>query len=177
VSLEVKHPQPRPGPTSRFQNHLESQAQAFSHPVSPVQSSYSDGGYPPSPGPESAAPPRPPKIPTEPVGQSRSAKIRSENHKPQYSSPLSSGHLAAPEDAGQWGSETGYDQVNGNGSPTRAVSGTYPTRKPIGPRPLSNNGRRVSGTSTLDGLDREGTVRRHRQRDTFGNGNLDEEVE
>jgi len=34
-SLNLQHPQPRPGPTARYQNHLESQAQTLNSPVSP----------------------------------------------------------------------------------------------------------------------------------------------
>jgi hypothetical protein len=34
-SLNLQHPQPRPGPTARYQNHLESQAQTLTSPVSP----------------------------------------------------------------------------------------------------------------------------------------------
>ena len=34
-SLNLQHPQPRQGPTGRYQNHLESQAQTFGSPLSP----------------------------------------------------------------------------------------------------------------------------------------------
>lgn len=35
-SLDLLHPQPRQGPTGRFQTHLESQAQTYGSPVSPT---------------------------------------------------------------------------------------------------------------------------------------------
>ena len=34
-SLNLQHPQPRQGPTGRYQHHLESQAQTFGSPISP----------------------------------------------------------------------------------------------------------------------------------------------
>ena len=88
-SLNLQHPQPRPGPTGRHQNHLETQAQIFeplrspdydqwgSNPslarnrlsgggasqgagdLSPISS---DGGYSQHSASEQQAPPRPPKI-------------------------------------------------------------------------------------------------------------------
>ena len=91
-SLNLQHPQPRPGPTHRFQHHLESQAQNFGSrsPISPTSDTFgsdptlaryvpgvtnrysglagslapiSDGGYSEKSGAEQAtAPPRPPKV-------------------------------------------------------------------------------------------------------------------
>ncbi|KAI9763746.1 MAG: hypothetical protein M1840_009143 [Geoglossum simile] len=210
-SLNLQHPQPRPGPTHRYQHHLESQAQNFDTPGSPASdhsgsateldryaarnpnrrsggagnlSPISDAGYSNVSASDLNGSPRPPKIPEEPLIPQRPAKIRSKNNKPQYASPLSSGHLA-PE-SNQWSSETadarlGYDQVMShvlaislsidhplqqrNGSPhsARSPSNGVPQRKPTGPRPISSSG---SG-----GLHNSGTVRRHRNRDTFGNNN------
>jgi hypothetical protein len=89
-SMNLQHPQPRPGPTARYQNHLESQVQNLVTPVSPssdqfgsnpilsrfapgVGNRYSGGAGNLSPisdaaysevsaGRKSNAPPRPPKI-------------------------------------------------------------------------------------------------------------------
>lgn len=91
-SLNLQHPQPRPGPTHRFQHHLESQAQNFGSrsPISPTSDTFgsdptlaryvpgvtnrysglagslapiSDAGYSETSGAEqAAAPPRPPKV-------------------------------------------------------------------------------------------------------------------
>lgn len=91
-SLNLQHPQPRPGPTHRFQRHLESQAQNFGSrsPISPTSDTFgsdptlarydpgatnrysglagtlspiSDAGYSETSRAEQApAPPRPPKV-------------------------------------------------------------------------------------------------------------------
>ena len=91
-SLNLQHPQPRPGPTHRFQHHLESQAQNFGSrsPISPTSDTFgsdpalaryvpgitnrysglagnlapiSDAGLSETSGAEQAAvPPRPPKV-------------------------------------------------------------------------------------------------------------------
>ncbi|KAF2815825.1 uncharacterized protein BDZ99DRAFT_565750 [Mytilinidion resinicola] len=88
-SLNLQHPQPRPGPTHRHQSHLESQAQVFEPVASPDFDQWgsnpslarnrlsggnastgagnlspisSDGGYSQHSAAEQAAPPRPPKI-------------------------------------------------------------------------------------------------------------------
>ena len=91
-SLNLQHPQPRPGPTHRYQHHLESQAQNFGSrsPISPTSDTFgsdptlarfvpgatnrysglaghlspiSDAGYSEKSGSgKAAAPPRPPKL-------------------------------------------------------------------------------------------------------------------
>lgn len=91
-SLNLQHPQPRPGPTQRFQNQLESQAQNFGSrsPISPTSDTFGSdpalARYVPGPGKrysghagnlspisdagysetsaagQAAAPPRPPKV-------------------------------------------------------------------------------------------------------------------
>lgn len=91
-SLNLQHPQPRPGPTHRFQHHLESQAQNFGSrsPISPTSDTFgsdptlaryvpgannrysglagnlspiSDAGHSvTSAAEQAAAPPRPPKV-------------------------------------------------------------------------------------------------------------------
>ena len=94
-SLNLQHPQPRPGPTHRFQHHLESQAQNFGSrsPISPTSDTFgsdptlaryvpgstnrysglagnlspiSDAGYSDIlAAGQAAAPPRPPKVKDE----------------------------------------------------------------------------------------------------------------
>ncbi|KAI9780650.1 MAG: hypothetical protein M1839_006591 [Geoglossum umbratile] len=140
-SINLQHPQPRPGPTHRYQHHLESQAQSFDTPGSPTSDHFgsateldryanrnpnrhsggagnlspiSDGDYSHASASDMNGPPRPPKITEEPLIPQRAAKTRSRDNKPQYASPLSSGHLA-PE-SNQWSTEgadtrSGYDQV------------------------------------------------------------------
>ncbi|KAH0537537.1 hypothetical protein FGG08_005672 [Glutinoglossum americanum] len=184
-SLNLQHPQPRPGPTQRYQHQLESQAQNFDTPRSPASTSdhfgsasdldryanrsnrhsggagnlspISDGGHSHGSVTESNGPPRPPKIPDEPLIPHRPAKTKSRDNKPQYASPLSSGHLA-PE-SNQWSTEaadarSGYAQNQGNGSPhsARSPSSGVPQRKPTGPRPLSS--------TNSGGVQYSGTVRR-----------------
>ena len=91
-SQNLQHPQPRPGPTHRYQTHLESQAHNFGSPISPTSDQWgsnpslarfavpaagnpnrlsgtagalspiSDAGYSERSEEQSQAPPRPPKI-------------------------------------------------------------------------------------------------------------------
>ncbi|KAI9748263.1 MAG: hypothetical protein M4579_007274, partial [Chaenotheca gracillima] len=150
-SLNLQHPQPRPG--HRYQYQLESSAQNFD-PISPSSTTgdqwgsntnvnrysggsashrYSGGGddgadY--AQGQTAAAPPRPPKIPEESLAPKRPPKIRSVDGKPAYPS-----HLAAYE-----GSPASQ------GSP-RSASGQFPQRKPTGPRPLSSAGADSPGSA------------------------------
>lgn len=145
-SLNLQHPQPRPGPTHRYQTALESQASNFDARMSPksvdfgsqlslnrlqpqqqnrysntTMSPISDGAY--SHG--SQAPARPPK---EPLSPEIPPKIR----KLQKPSPLSNEHLNT-EDYG----------LGSGGSPrsaARSLSGALgvPARKPTGPRSMSS---------------------------------------
>ncbi|CZR59564.1 uncharacterized protein PAC_09458 [Phialocephala subalpina] len=176
-SLNLQHPQPRPGPTHRYQTALESQAVNFDQPMSPKFSDWgsqtslnrlppqqtnrysngtsnpgnmspiSDGGY--SNGSAAGQPPaRPPK---EPLGApDRPPKIRA--GKLIKPSPLSNEHV-------------GMDDYEPGGSPrsaARKLSGALaiPTRKPTGPRSMSS--------SKSGDLDRDETVIRRKNRDTFG---------
>lgn len=154
-SLNLQHPQPRPGPTHRYQTALESQAVNFDSPMSPKSvdfgsqlslnrlpaqqqnrysnttnntsnlSPISDGAYSRS---SQGAPARPPKEPIEP-------EIPPKVHKLQKPSPLSNEHLNVD----------GYGSGSG-GSPrsaTKSLSGALgvPTRKPTGPRSMSSASR------------------------------------
>ena len=139
-SMNLQHPQPRPGPTQRFQNQLESQARNYNSrsPISPTSDTFgsdpalaryvpgpakrysgnagnlspiSDAGYSET---SAAAPPRPPKVkddgPLIPAGPSRPPKIASKDNRPTFASPLSSEHLQ-PEQRYSTGS-AGYDSVS-----------------------------------------------------------------
>jgi hypothetical protein len=179
-SLNLQHPQPRPGPTHRYQTALESQAHNFDTPMSPTSANWSQtslnrlpahnthrysGGSndtgrmsPVSDGvyshlsPSNQAPARPPK---EPIAPQLPPKIRP--GKLQKPSPLSNEHLS-PEPSHSAG---GYDQ---GGSPRivpRSLSGALrgvPTRKPTGPRSMSSTSK--SGELNRD----EGTVKRNKNR-------------
>ncbi|KAJ5732566.1 hypothetical protein N7493_004047 [Penicillium malachiteum] len=136
-SLEIQHPQPRQGPTGRYQSALETQAQTYgatdsptseqwgSNPSLPVAqptnrysagsrlSPISDAGYSESSS-RAAGPPRPPKIKDDgPLIPERPPKV--------------------PEDESQ--SYVG-DRVASHASTIRSP----PTRKPTGPRPLTSGG-------------------------------------
>jgi hypothetical protein len=184
-SLNLQHPQPRPGPTQRYQTALESQAQNFGSPMSPTSlnwgsqtslnqlppqqtnrysngtnetgrmSPISDGGYS-----NNAALQQPPaRPPKEPLAPERPPKVR--NGKLVKPSPLSNEHLPADYN------NDCYDQVASPRSSTQKVPGAnqnlgVPARKPTGPRSMSSASR--SGELTRE----DGTVRRNKNRDTFG---------
>ncbi|KAM3072412.1 hypothetical protein ACMFMG_009215 [Clarireedia jacksonii] len=182
-SINLQHPQPRPGPTHRYQTHLESQAQNYDHaPMSPSSlnwgSSTSLNRLPPhqnrysqattnternlSPisdggysdrSASGQAPARPPK---EPIVPEKPLNIRNKLQKP---SPLSNEHLNAGLQ-----SENSYESSSTQ-SASRRLSGALgaPTRKPTGPRSMSTASK--SGELNRD----DGTViRRNKNRDTFG---------
>lgn len=178
-SLNLQHPQPRPGPTHRYQTALESQAQHFDSPMSPKSvdwgsstslnrlpvpqtksygngattgniSPVSDGAY--SNG-SAQAPTRPPK---EPMPPELPPKVRA--NKLQKPSPLSSEHLVPnnnPYHSVSAGLESGSPR-----SAVRSLSGAVgvPTRKPTGPRSMSSASK--SGDLNRD----DGTVRRSKNR-------------
>ncbi|KAI9719079.1 MAG: hypothetical protein M1812_003709 [Candelaria pacifica] len=192
-SLLLQHPQPRPGPTHRYQHHLESQAQNYGSPMSPTSDQWgsnpslvrfptgagnrhsggagnlspiSDGGYSEvSAAKQTSAPPRPPKVPDEPLVPQRPPKVRANDGKPQYTrSPLSSEHLAAGEQQRYSNASSGYEHVNGS---PRSASGQVPRRGPSGPRPITSSGQYAP--------DRMDTVRKNRHRDTRTLGLRDDE--
>ncbi|TAQ91512.1 hypothetical protein B7494_g232 [Chlorociboria aeruginascens] len=192
-SLNLQHPQPRPGPTHRHQTQLESQAQDFNSPTSPKSldwgsqvslgrlpthtnrystttnntnpgnlSPISDGGY--SPNPVSGQEPAPARPPKEPLGPERPPKIRTA--KLQKPSPLSQEHLHLENTL----YSPTYEPALGSSprSTARSLSGTMnlgvPARKPTGPRSMSSASNRGSADLNRD----DGTVRRNKNRDTFG---------
>ncbi|EFQ97902.1 hypothetical protein MGYG_00939 [Nannizzia gypsea CBS 118893] len=155
-SLNLQHPQPRQGPTSRYQTQLESQAQHYGAPTSPNSdawasnptlgalnrdrpSSAADNHRPMSAGAYSvgssvmsqSGPPRPPKVRDDgPLIPHRSSKL-SDDANPSYAERM----------AMREGTARMVDHVN-NGSPSRSSPGRgVPQRKPTGPRPLTSSGK------------------------------------
>ncbi|KAJ5109193.1 hypothetical protein N7456_005868 [Penicillium angulare] len=137
-SLEIQHPQPRQGPTGRFQSALETQAQTYGTPVSPNSEQWGSNPILPVPQPNNrysggsrlspisdagysegssrvSGPPRPPKIKDEgPLIPERPPKIPEEENQDSYAG----------------------DRVVSRSSAIRSP----PTRKPTGPRPLTSGG-------------------------------------
>ncbi|KAK2733145.1 hypothetical protein FQN57_002295 [Myotisia sp. PD_48] len=159
-SLNLQHPQPRQGPTSRYQTQLESQAHNYAVQVSPKsepwasnptlvplnathhrdtgrQSPISDGGY-------SA---------TSSVAGGQNAAQRSANilddgplvpqrtPKPSDDPNLNFADRMAMRDGSRM---NGHDDTNV--SPARTA---VPQRKPTGPRPITSSGRYGSGTANF----------------------------
>ncbi|KAJ5168110.1 uncharacterized protein N7482_003704 [Penicillium canariense] len=144
-SLDLQHPQPRQGPTGRYQNQLESQAQTYATPTSPNSehwgsnpslpavnpnqnrfsggsrlSPISDAGYSETSSRATGLPPRPPKIKDNgPLVPERPPKVPEDEDQTQ----------AQPQTYGS-------DRVASRGSTIRSP----PTRKPTGPRPLTSSG-------------------------------------
>jgi hypothetical protein len=180
-SLNLQHPQPRPGPTHRYQTALESQAVNFGSPMSPKSldwgsqtslnrlpaqqtnrysggtnntgnmSPVSDGAYS-NASASNQVPERPPK---EPVAPQLPPKIRT--GKLTKPSPLSNEHFNV-DDHPYGGS---YEQGGSPRSAARKLSGTLggvPARKPTGPRSMSSASK--SGDLNRD----DGTVRRNKNR-------------
>jgi hypothetical protein len=176
-SLNLQHPQPRPGPTHRYQTALESQAVNFGSPMSPKSvdwgsqtslnrlqpqqtnrysggtnntgnmSPVSDGAYS-NASASNQAPERPPK---EPIMPQLPPKIRT--GKLKKPSPLSNEHLNIDDHP--------YEQGGSPRSAARKLSGTLggiPARKPTGPRSMSSASK--SGELNRD----DGTVRRNKNR-------------
>ncbi|KAJ5769982.1 uncharacterized protein N7511_002033 [Penicillium nucicola] len=140
-SLELQHPQPRQGPTGRYQSRLETEAQTYGGPVSPTGSDQwesnpslsavnpnqqrfsgasrlspiSDAGYSQTSS-RTPGPPRPPKVKDEgPLIPERPQKVP-EDEEPTYGA--------------------GADRAVSRSSAIRSP----PTRKPTGPRPLTSGG-------------------------------------
>lgn len=141
-SFNLQHPQPQKGPTDRYQNHLEFQAQDFA-PTSPTserwgsQSSlsrlsanpnrYSGGGARRTPISDMAyselssatGPPRPPKVKDAgPLIPQRPPKIKEEDERSQQS-------------------------ASRNNSTKYSPSSQPPQRKPTGPRPITSAGQQI----------------------------------
>lgn len=122
-SQNLQHPQPRPGPTHRYQTQLESQAHNFGSPISPTSDTWgsnpslarfvpgtgnrhsggagnlspiSDAGYSETSAADqspSQAPPRPPKVRDD--GPLIPPKVAAgKDHRPAFKSPLSEERLS-----------------------------------------------------------------------------------
>lgn len=187
-SLNLQHPQPRPGPTHRYQTALESQAHDFDSPMSPKSlewgsqtslnrlppqqhaNRYSNTTNNTNPGNlspvsdgayshGSASNEAPARPPKEPLAPERPPKIRSNNGKLQKPSPLSNEHLNVDDSR----YSASYEQGDSPRSAPRSVSGALgvPTRKPTGPRSMS------SASKSGDLNRNEGTVRRNTNRGTL----------
>ncbi|KAL8713796.1 MAG: hypothetical protein Q9220_002323 [cf. Caloplaca sp. 1 TL-2023] len=163
-SLNLQHPQPRQGPTPRYQSQLESRAHDFGSPISPTSDTWGSNPSlarfaPVGPGnrhsgnagylspisdaggsetsastSQTPAPPRPPKVRDD--GPLIPAR-------PPKVQALSQEHLRPEQRYSNASlSQDGQGQV-ANGSP-RLASGTGPAiiqqRKPTGPRPITSSG-------------------------------------
>ncbi|PGH09126.1 hypothetical protein GX51_00880 [Blastomyces parvus] len=146
-SLNLQHPQPRQGPTDRYQSQLESQAQTFVSPEALNSDAWasnpslgrmtpnprapgSDGGYSDksSASGRRNAPPRPPKIRDEgPLVPQRPPQGKGD------------GQLTYAERMATRGSRTSNYDPAGE-SPIRSSPKNTPQRKPTGPRPITSSG-------------------------------------
>ncbi|RAK76108.1 uncharacterized protein BO72DRAFT_497387 [Aspergillus fijiensis CBS 313.89] len=133
-SLDLHHPQPRQGPTGRYQSQLETQAQVYTAPsdhwgsnpslsgvnanprysgggrLSPI----SDAGYSEASS-RQTGPPRPPKIKDEgPLIPERPPKVKDDDERSYM------------------------DRVVSRSSAVQSPRSTPPPRKPTGPRPLNS---------------------------------------
>ncbi|KHN96641.1 uncharacterized protein MAM_05584 [Metarhizium album ARSEF 1941] len=182
-SLNLQHPQPRPGQTERFRTALESSAQEYSNPMTPRSTDWAGSAtslnrLPPNtnrfsntssvPGPEAdyylsagqqSGPPRPPKEPMGSPGPQTPPKATRLSKMQKEGSP-----------APQQSSESGYGTMTGtylshcSGSSPRLENRNLnaalgvPSRRPSGPRAMTPK-------SPEEETARE---ERRRKRDTFG---------
>ncbi|KAI4286468.1 MAG: hypothetical protein L6R35_004278 [Caloplaca aegaea] len=168
-SLNLQHPQPRPGPTHRYQTHLESQAHDFGSPISPTSDTWgsnpslarfapvgpgnrhsggaggylspiSDAGGSETSAADQATAAAPPRPP----------KVRDEGPlipaRPPKVQALSQEHLR-PEQRfsnGSLSQDGAYNRANGSprsaSSAAAAAAAAGVTRKPTGPRPITSSG-------------------------------------
>ncbi|KAL9605361.1 MAG: hypothetical protein Q9179_001454 [Wetmoreana sp. 5 TL-2023] len=161
-SLNLQHPQPRPGPTHRYQTQLEFRAHDFSSPISPTSDTWgsnpslarfapvgpgnrhsgnagylspiSDAGGSEASAADQAGTPAPPRPP----------KVQDDGPlipaRPPKVQALSQEHLRPDQrfSSGSMSQEGGYGQANG--SPRSASGAGVPQRKPTGPRPITGSG-------------------------------------
>jgi hypothetical protein len=195
-SLNLLHPQPRPGPTHRYQTALESQADNFHTPQSvksldwgsstslnrlpPNQNRFpsegSEAGYsvtsdglsqaPVIPPKEPVIPPKEPLDATSPTGAGGS-RARNRLTKP---SPLSNDYILSPgsdhDDYVMSGGYGGYDMQNASPRGGRGLG--VPNSKPTGPRSMSGSKTAGFGGAGREDLGGEtGTVIRREKRGTL----------
>lgn len=165
-SLNLQHPQPRPGQTERFRTALETSAQEYDDPATPRSADWAGSStslprfpqgsgrygnsssaaaaprdteyYPSSPGGQAGAPPRPPKEPIE--GYTGRTPPRARISRLAKGSPLSS---QVYEEGYRYGSpDPGNPSSPGSGSPkveNRNLNTALgvPNRRPSGPRAMT----------------------------------------
>lgn len=156
-SLDLKHPQPRQGPTGRYQNALETQAQSYTTPASPNSDQWgSNTSLPPvqnqnrfsagsrlSPisdaqysetSSRQPGPPRPPKVKDEgPLVPERPPKVLEDNEETYGDRSVSKVRSHSKFTLLK---HSKFDTNSKQGSAIRSP----PTRKPTGPRPLTSGG-------------------------------------
>ncbi|KAJ9156558.1 hypothetical protein NKR23_g1269 [Pleurostoma richardsiae] len=194
-SLNLQHPQPRPGQTEFFRTTLESQAQEFDSPMSPRsadwagsatslhrfpgqnQQRYSNGtggagageekywGSSPVVGSSSQAPPRPPKEPLDPSQLRQTPPKSNRISKLQKSSPLPYHSV----ESGYGTATHGAPSVSYTGSPkleNRNLSGALGVPTR---RPSGPRAMTPKSAGSVDSNGEEGdSSARRRKRDTFG---------
>ncbi|KAL8993635.1 MAG: hypothetical protein Q9169_006199 [Polycauliona sp. 2 TL-2023] len=165
-SMNLQHPQPRPGPTHRYQTQLESRAHDFGSPISPTSDTWGSNPSlarfaPVGPGnrhsgagiggtgylsPISDAGAS--EISATDAAPPRPPKVKDDGPlipaRPAKVQALSQERLGndARYSAGSLGSEGAYGGGQANGtprSPSAANTGA-PQRKPTGPRPITTSG-------------------------------------
>lgn len=170
-SLNLQHPQPRPGPTHRHQTYLESQAINFEHPPTPEQDMWgsdptmalnrnrfsggSGNGQPPiQPSPvysdhsaseQAQAPARPPKIRDEgPLVPPTEPLIPVENNRAynNYTNQLTSGQMHMPSPLEPI-EEVRYSLETDRNSELRQAM--TPSPHPTTARAMQNTNRKITG--------------------------------
>jgi hypothetical protein len=167
-SLELQHPQPRQGPTGRYQSRLETEAQTFGGPISPTGSDQwesnpslsaanpahnrnsgvsgntrlspiSDAGYSET-STRTPAPPRPPKLKDDgPLVPGRPPKV-AEDEEPAYSVDRVVSRVCIPHHPLPPIQFTSDKQTLTPLFSQSSAIRSPPTRKPTGPRPLTSAG-------------------------------------
>ncbi|EKV07094.1 hypothetical protein PDIG_73680 [Penicillium digitatum PHI26] len=144
-SLELQHPQPRQGPTGRYQSHLENEAKIYGGPISPTDSDHWDS----NPSLSAVNPPQ--TRDSDISGATRLSPVSDAGFSETSSrATRTSGPPRPPKvkDAGPLIPER-LPKVADDEEPAysgdRAVSRSSaicspPTRKPTGPRPLTSSG-------------------------------------
>ena len=154
-SLDLQHPQPRQGPTGRYQSHLETQAQTYAGPESPASdhwgsnpslppvnpnqqrfsggsrlSPISDAGYSETSS-RQTGPPRPPKVKDDgPLIPGRPPKVPEDEEQAYGDRVVSRVHSPS----------TNLPSSQANTPNQTSAIRSPPTRKPTGPRPLTSGG-------------------------------------
>lgn len=131
-SVNLQHPQPRQGPTDRFQNQLESQAYHFTAPMSPASEHYRYSASASGAGGGRLTP-------ISDAGYSDRSSIRSSSRIKD------DGPLVPPRPKTQEGGDNHslterYPRSGSRLSPNPNLA-RPPQRKPTGPRPLTSAGR------------------------------------